>query len=583
MQWNLDRNFKYVFGYIFVISIFWSFVIGFTISGNLSSAFLYIFLGGITAYFIFLELIKIDLYVSLGEIISVLLASLIFYFLLPSSSESLNTDQWYHFFSAYAPLELTLEKLPINSFIHNLSINLIFYLYSLFSLLLLFCLYLLYRKHKSVFFFLLAFASIVLIFSKFFLGILDTASPHPELRTLPLLLLGVFGISDASFKFINLLPLMVLVLYIYKVHFVNRLLFLMLICFIFSFPLIFFNIAIIEFSIWLFSFNTIMLLEFSRYPEHGVQSKNIKILLASLVLICLIRQPAIFSFAPILVYIFLYKRFSELKFFMLCMVIPVIQLSQNLLIGNPALSQDASYYNLLYSSFSLDTLVPIFVNIGPLLFLVIVSFFFSNTKNNLVLIIFLQSYWLAFHLIDPILWGMPRYLTEYIAPVVVIGVFLVMHKSFLLFCTILLSALVLSSLEIKNNIDEINAKNTQEWFLKDSKNGIRKYHSQIGSPWQEAVSNIPDELLSRAIFEGFIFKTSALLMSPRVSVSDYLSSKSLTEQFFSKSINSNNSCKEILYNMYQASPLRIISHNELNNAEVYLDKRWGTKLWIKDC
>ena len=125
MQWNLDRNFKYVFGYIFVISIFWSFVIGFTISGNLSSAFFYIFLGGITAYFIFLELIKIDLYVSLGEIISVLLASLIFYFLLPSSSESLNTDQWYHFFSAYAPLELTLEKLPINSFIHNLSINLI--------------------------------------------------------------------------------------------------------------------------------------------------------------------------------------------------------------------------------------------------------------------------------------------------------------------------------------------------------------------------------------------------------------------------------------------------------------------------
>jgi hypothetical protein len=268
---------------------------------------------------------------------------------------------------------------------------------------------------------------------------------------------------------------------------------------------------------------------------------------------------------------------------MLCTIIPLIQLSQNLLIGNPAISQDASYHNLLYSSFSLDTLVPIFVNIGPLLFLVIVTFFFLNTKNNLVLIIFLFFYWLAFHLIDPILWGMPRYLTEYIAPVVVIGVILVMYKSFLLFCMILLPVLVFSSLEIKNNIDEINAKNTQEWFMKDSKNGIRKYHSQIGSPWQEAVSNIPDELLSRAIFEGFIFKTSPLLMSPRVSVSDYFSSKTLTEQFFLKSINSNNSCKEILYNMDQASPLRIISHNELNNAEVFLDKRWGTKLWIKDC
>lgn len=585
MQWQQNKNFKDIFGYTFLISIFWSFFLGFTISGNLLTNFFFLFFVSYATYNIFLDLKEIDIFIKFKHLFILLISAIAFSFFLPSQYESLNTDHWYHFFSAYAPLELALQKIPSHIFIGDVSVNLIFHLYSLFGLFSLFCFYYLYLRHQSIFLFFITFTGILLIFAKFFLGILDIASPHPELRTLPLFILGSFGVTDASFKFVNLLPLMALVIYIYKEHFVNNLLFLLLICFIFLFPVVFFNIAIVEFSIWLFCFNTIMLLEIFKYSdlERGMPSENLKVLLISLVLICLIRQPAIFSFIPLLVYILLYKSYAELKFFTLCLVIPAIQLFHNLLIGNPALPTDIGAYNLIYTSISIDTIMPIFANIGPFLFLALASFFFLNTKANLLLIIFLLSYWIAFHLIDPILWGMPRYLTEYIAPLVILGTIIIMHKYSLLFCAILLPALIFSSVEINNHIDNINAKNTQKWLMEDSKIGIRKYHSQIGSPWKKAVNKIPDELLSKTIFEGFVFKASPLIMSPNVSISDYLSSKELTERFSLKLVDSTNSCEEILYNMGQTTPLKIISHKELDDSEIVFNRRWGTQLWIKEC
>ena len=92
--------------------VFWSFVIGFTISGSIPLVVGFSLTIFLLSYFISKEISEVTLEFSLGFFISFNFWNY-FFQVLPSSKESLNTDHWYHLYATYAPLELILKKFRV--------------------------------------------------------------------------------------------------------------------------------------------------------------------------------------------------------------------------------------------------------------------------------------------------------------------------------------------------------------------------------------------------------------------------------------------------------------------------------------
>ena len=118
--------------YLFWISIFWSFVIGFTISGSIPLVIAFSLIILLVSYFVSKQVKEITLEFSLGGFVLALIFAILFFQLLPSSSESLNNDSWYHLYAAYAPFELILEKLRIiQLFFLDFKVHRVFQIFSL--------------------------------------------------------------------------------------------------------------------------------------------------------------------------------------------------------------------------------------------------------------------------------------------------------------------------------------------------------------------------------------------------------------------------------------------------------------------
>ena len=333
---------KKLLDYLFWISIFWSFVIGFTISGSIPVVLGFSLTIFLLSYFISKEVKEITLEFSLGSFTLALIFGIIFFQILPSSKESLNTDHWYHLYATYAPLELILEKFGvIQMFFIDFKVHKVFQIFSLafFGWVTIFFIF--YKFYRNAFLLTLLSISLLVIIFKLFLNLNDTFAPHPELRTLPMLLLGSFGVKSSIFKFTGMLPVIFMCIYFYEVI-EDRVKFAFIACFSVFMPLVFFNIAIIEFSIWLYCFNVLLLIELVRHRKEYIPSRNLKLIILSFTLISLIRQPAIFSFFPIFIYLISKKQWQYMKFFLMCLSIPLIQTFMNIFYGNPSITNSYS-------------------------------------------------------------------------------------------------------------------------------------------------------------------------------------------------------------------------------------------------
>jgi len=572
--------------YLFWISIFWSFVIGFTISGPAPVVVGFSLIILLLGYFISKEVKEITLEFSLGSFTLALLFGIIFFQILPSSKETLNTDHWYHLYATYAPLELFFEKLRIiQMFFIDYKVHKVFQIFSLAVLGWITAFFLFYRFHRNAFLLTLLSISLLVISLKLFLNLSDIFAPHPELRTLPMLLLGSFGVKSSVFKFTGMLPVLFMFIYFYEVI-EDKVKFALIVSFSVFMPIVFFNIAIIEFSIWLYCFNVLFLIELVRHRKEYIPSNNLKLLILSFTLISLIRQPAIFSFFPILIYLITKKQWQFMKFFSMCLSIPLIQTFMNIYYGNPAITHSYSRLELLINSFSFESLVPILINLS---FLALFAVFLLLPRKSLkemyfVLFSYLLVFWSIFHFIHPILWGMPRYLIEYLCPLILAGVYLLSEKKTYLFYPILSIALLFSFFEISNNYSSIKAEFSQEWFMKKAYSGERKYHTQIGSDWDKALAKVPEALLGRVIFQGYVFKSTPLILDQRVSLKDYISSLSLDKLDDENDKIVMENCEKVLNELDIKKPIVIISQKKQPEADISItNTRWNTTLWVRTC
>ena len=576
---------KELLDYIFWISIFWSFVIGFTISGSAASVIALSLIIFSVSYFISKNVREITIEFSLAGFASALFFSILLFQLLPSSRESLNTDHWYHLYAAYAPLQLILEKLNIiQVFFLDFKVHRVFQIFSLALFIWIIAFFMLYKYSRNTFLLSLFSISILIIAFKLYLNLYDTFAPHPELRTLPILLLGSFGVDGTIFKFSGMLPVILMYIYLYEVI-KDKIKFVLITCFSVFIPLVFFNIAIVEFSIWLYCFNVILLMELIRHRKNFIPSTNLDLLILGCALISLIRQPAIFSFLPIFIYLITMKQWQSMHFFLICLIIPLIQMLINMYYGNPAITHSYSRLDLLINSFSFDALVPIFINLSFLG--VFVIFLLSPRKPfrlNLILYSYLLIFWSIFHLIQPVLWGLPRYLVEYLCPIVLAGAYLLSEKKNFIFYPILSLALIFSFFEISNNYTSIKADFSQEWLMNKAYIGERKYHSQIGADWDEALAQVPDDLLGRVILQGLVFKSTPLLLDKRVSLGDYISSNSLENFDNGNFMIVEEKCEKILSELGEKEPIVIISElQQPETAIMVTNNRWNTSLWVRIC
>ena len=143
---------KELLDFLFWISIFWAFVVGFTISGSSQLVITFSLIIFLVSYFVSNQLKEINLEFSLEGVALALIFALLFFQLLPSSSESLNSDHWYHLYASYAPFALIFEKLRIiQMFFLDFKVHRVFQIFSLVFLGWLIVFYILYKFSRNSF------------------------------------------------------------------------------------------------------------------------------------------------------------------------------------------------------------------------------------------------------------------------------------------------------------------------------------------------------------------------------------------------------------------------------------------------
>ena len=173
---------------------------------------------------------------------------------------------------------------------------------------------------------------------------------------------------------------------------------------------------------------------------------------------------------------------------------------------------------------------------------------------------------------------------EYLCPLVLAGAYLLSEKRAYSFYPIISASLIFSFYEISNNSSSIKAEFTQEWFMHKAYSGERKYHTQIGADWDEALAQVPEDLLGRVIFQGLVFKSTPLILDKRVSLRDYISSGNLDKLDNGNSIIFKEKCEKILSELAIQEPVVIISDlKQPERAISVTNERWNTSLWVRVC
>ena len=357
----------------------------------------------------------------------------IFAFLnLENLMNSLSGDHWYHAFWAYAIPIVILFKTAGN--LPDLQMSLYLQAYAMFVSFALFASFLLHRISKPLFIFVFIFVSVGLVFVYSLLNV-SSVDPHPALRLLPLSVLGVLGFDSWIFRLQGAIAIVMIVYYFLKsgLDLTQKL---YCLTFLFSLPLVYFNTLLVEFSIWAFAALTLLYLQL--LERRALDERAIVILGYILALTGLVRGTAFFGLIPLCSYaLFMGQTRAVIK---VCVVsIPTaLYIIKSAQIGTPAsyipeevflsVPTDLLAFERLLYSFSMDSFSQLWSTSG---ILVLGLLFFTlgwcmYTRRWLMLFIFIFSlimFWSLFHLIRPILWGVPRYQLEYMAPVAVAGFF----------------------------------------------------------------------------------------------------------------------------------------------------------------
>ena len=120
--------------------------------------------------------------------------------------------------------------------------------------------------------------------------------------------------------------------------------------------------------------------------------------------------------------------------------------------------------------------------------------------------------------------------------------------------------------------------------MKKAYSGERKYHTQIGTDWNEALAQVPDDLLGRVIFQGFVFKSTPLILDKRVSVKDYISSVSFDKLDGENAAIVQEKCEKVLRELDIKKPIVIISEMKQPERAISItNNRWNTSLWVRIC
>lgn len=356
---------------------------------------------------------------------------------LENLTNSLSGDHWYHAFWAYViPIEILLKA---NGKLPDIQMSVYLWAYAMCVVVAFFASFLLHRISKSLFIFLFIIVSFGLIFAYSALNV-SSIDPHPALRLLPLSILGVFGFDSWIFRLQGAFPIAMLVYYLSNSS-LDRIQKLYCLAFLFSLPIIYFNTLLVEFSIWAFAALTLLYFQF--VERRALDERSIVILGYVLALTGLIRGTAFFGLIPLCFYALFIGQTRALIKVCLVSIPTTLYIIKSAQIGTPASYSPEEVFlsvptgmlaveRLLYS-LSVDSFLQLWSTSG----MVVLGLLFFTlgwciyTRRWLILLILtfsLVMFWSLFHLIRPILWGVPRYQLEYVAPFAMVGFFILLKK-----------------------------------------------------------------------------------------------------------------------------------------------------------
>lgn len=368
---------------------------------------------------------------------TLLCAAVILFLNVENLSNSLAGDHWYHLASAY---QIPFQLLPaINNVFPHAAVSFLLWVYSCLILLLTFFMFFLYKKNKNIYAALLIISGCVFTLFFYMKGIAN-GDPHPALRLYPMVLLGSLGLNSIVFRLQGLIPLLILIYWALSTPSDNkqRMIFL---AFVFTIPVLFFNTFLVEFSIWTFAILTIFFITIVKAPR--LSEKQIITFAIAFTLVSLVRQTAAFGLVLLVLYCLLTKN-TAIIFKLLIIGLPAFfQLFKSATSGTPATYDPEEMFlnvpqhldllgRLIFSmqgqSFDQILSTSGVLSICLVFFLILSLTIDKQYKALTITIISLLLFWIAFHSIRPLLWGIPRYQLEYIAPLVVTGFYLLQTK-----------------------------------------------------------------------------------------------------------------------------------------------------------
>jgi hypothetical protein len=374
--------------------------------------------------------------IALGHVLlSIAFVSMYVLLSLPNLRNSVNGDHWYHIQSAYEKI-LAIVYAEQGA-LHTYAVRDILQFASAIMLVLTLAAHQLYKSRPYWSISLLLGLGIYLYNSYPVAGYVD---PHPVLRGLPVLFSGVAGVDSFGFRIQGFLAIFCLVLWLsLRVWPLKQKL--LLIVFSLSIPLVYFTAPLVEFSIWACVMLTVFFIRI--VDEEELTDRDLVVFGMSFVMAGMIRQTMLFGFATLLLYCFLQKRYKSLCQCLLIGVPVYFQIFNARHLINPAAYvPDEKFLNVpthlgllervLYSMQPVN-LQAVLASTGlSLLGLVLIGFIILGVKERYriaaVLALAAVFSWVLFHAIRPILWGVPRYQSEYIVPLSLAGATLLLRE-----------------------------------------------------------------------------------------------------------------------------------------------------------
>ena len=417
------------FYFLVAISIFWAFFLNFGLNSGLGffifSILTLLYVLYSTYRYINSLIIKIHIH---NLIIPLIVCSLIGV-LMYSFNAPISGDQLFHLLNTYQ-IPIGILNIMNLDMLEGIAIQTIFYVYSCLVLAGIILAQLIFSKNKIAFFTIFSILAFVLITSKLFINP-DIA--HPELRTLPLAILGSISINEEIYKIQSLAPIFILILYL--LHCKNDIkLIILVVTTILFLPIINFNLGNIEFSVRTMFSNTIVLLHV-HHKKTSITLRDVMLLSILISIFSLIRISSAFAFLPLFTYLILINRKDLILKALPISLIAFVQIINSMASDYPAIS-DTDLLFLERFALSETTIIqkiiysfdPIFLKhklenmtiLGSLL--VLAGMVHRDGKFLIFIIIFLGIYWVIFHQLSIILWGLPRYLMEYLIPISILGV-----------------------------------------------------------------------------------------------------------------------------------------------------------------